>query len=207
MSIIYCKVVQDLIPLYVEKISSEESNILIEEHIEKCEECKKILKESEQSLFSNNKSLKNKDFLTEKEESEIFKKIMQKYRKNAMKKIKVAILAVIAIMIILCGVTYAWRGNYLTVSYEDAVLSTYIVKGERTQNEYFHIQGEGVIMERTWEGNTLVFEGRNSHEYRKWVEETGQLYVTHVNISDPDIERIVYRDDEGDHVVWEKNRN
>ena len=36
-----CNVIRDLLPLYIDKISSEETNKLIEEHFEECEECKK----------------------------------------------------------------------------------------------------------------------------------------------------------------------
>ncbi len=37
-----CKVIQDLLPLYAEKLTSEESNELVEEHLEGCEECQKF---------------------------------------------------------------------------------------------------------------------------------------------------------------------
>ncbi|BBF43766.1 hypothetical protein lbkm_2454 [Lachnospiraceae bacterium KM106-2] len=38
---IACNVIHDLLPLYVEKITSEESNALIDEHIATCEKCRK----------------------------------------------------------------------------------------------------------------------------------------------------------------------
>lgn len=34
-----CKVIQDLLPLYAEALTSEESNALVKEHLEGCEEC------------------------------------------------------------------------------------------------------------------------------------------------------------------------
>lgn len=37
---IACNVIRDLLPLYVEKITSEESNALVEEHIVTCEKCR-----------------------------------------------------------------------------------------------------------------------------------------------------------------------
>ena len=40
---ISCNIIHDLLPLYAEKISSEESAQLVEEHISKCEKCKQEL--------------------------------------------------------------------------------------------------------------------------------------------------------------------
>lgn len=38
-----CKIVQDLLPNYVEKLTNEETNQFIEEHLKDCEECQKKL--------------------------------------------------------------------------------------------------------------------------------------------------------------------
>ncbi len=40
---ISCNVIQDLLPLYIDKITSKESNQLIEEHLSECEKCKQEL--------------------------------------------------------------------------------------------------------------------------------------------------------------------
>ena len=38
-----CKIVQDLLPNYIDKLTSNETNQYIEEHINDCKDCKKIL--------------------------------------------------------------------------------------------------------------------------------------------------------------------
>ena len=38
-----CNIIKDLLPLYVEKLTSEASNILLEEHLRNCESCSKTL--------------------------------------------------------------------------------------------------------------------------------------------------------------------
>lgn len=199
----FCEVIQDLIPLYIEKISSEESNQLIEGHVQECEECKQILREAQQSLFVKAKPSEKVEFITE-EEAEIFKKVMKKYRKKAMKKMKIAVIAVVAALGIFCGARLYWWGVYLPVSYEDAVIATYMKTGERAQNEYFWIEGHAQKITETWEGKTLVLEGKNSHAYRKELEEKEIGYATWYRITGSDVERIVYRDHTGDHVIWEK---
>ena len=41
-----CKIVQDLLPNYVEGLTNEETNLFIEEHLKECNTCKKNRKES-----------------------------------------------------------------------------------------------------------------------------------------------------------------
>lgn len=43
MTDIKCEVIQDLLQLYVDELTSEESNKLIESHLEKCNECREFL--------------------------------------------------------------------------------------------------------------------------------------------------------------------
>ncbi|UOQ84700.1 zf-HC2 domain-containing protein [Gracilibacillus salinarum] len=45
-----CEIVKDLIPMYVEKLTSEDSNQFIEEHLHSCEECSRFLKNAEGDL-------------------------------------------------------------------------------------------------------------------------------------------------------------
>ena len=37
-----CKLVQDLLPNYIEKVTSEETNQYIEEHLQNCTDCEKV---------------------------------------------------------------------------------------------------------------------------------------------------------------------
>ena len=37
-----CKIVQDLLPNYIEKLTNEETNKYVEDHLKECEKCKKI---------------------------------------------------------------------------------------------------------------------------------------------------------------------
>ena len=39
-----CKIVQDLLPNYIEKLTNDETNKYIEEHLKECSECQKFLK-------------------------------------------------------------------------------------------------------------------------------------------------------------------
>lgn len=80
-----CKVVQDLLPNYVEKLTNEETNKYIEEHLESCEECRSILE-------SMKKEIKVLD--KEKQKKEV--KFLKKYNR----KLKILSGIILAIIII-----------------------------------------------------------------------------------------------------------
>ena len=83
-----CKIVQDLLPNYIEKLTNEETNQFIEEHIEQCEECKEKLKKMEEEINVNNSK------------SEMKKVQYIKKYSNKMKLLKI-ILNVIVIVYLL----------------------------------------------------------------------------------------------------------
>ncbi len=57
-----CKIVQDLLPNYIENLTNEETNNFIEEHLKECDECKKILENMKKDL---------KDGQTERDNREV----------------------------------------------------------------------------------------------------------------------------------------
>lgn len=42
MNKLNCNIIRDLLPLYIEKLTSDESNEIIEEHLSSCDDCKQI---------------------------------------------------------------------------------------------------------------------------------------------------------------------
>lgn len=60
----YCKVVQDLLPNYIEKLTSIETNEFIETHIKDCKDCKKSLEIMKKGIITENqKQNKQIDYL------------------------------------------------------------------------------------------------------------------------------------------------
>ena len=45
-----CKIIQDLLPNYVEELTNEETNKFIQKHLEECNECKRILENMQKDL-------------------------------------------------------------------------------------------------------------------------------------------------------------
>jgi len=84
-----CKIIQDLLPNYIEKLTTTETNQFIEEHLKQCKECKEIV--------SNMKNdLKIKDTNSEKQEIKYIKKYNKKLR-----FFKIIVLLILTIFIAL----------------------------------------------------------------------------------------------------------
>ena len=46
-----CEIIRDLLPSYIDGLTSQESNRLVEEHLESCAECREYLKEMQAESF------------------------------------------------------------------------------------------------------------------------------------------------------------
>ena len=77
-----CKIVQDLLPNYIDKLTANDTNEFIEEHLKECEECNNVFKNMNKELERENDSIK--------QEISYAKKYNVKY-----KKIKYTLLIVI----------------------------------------------------------------------------------------------------------------
>ncbi len=56
-----CNIVRDLLPLYFEKISSEESNEFVEKHLTNCESCNEYANRIKDNLFQKTKEIKDEN--------------------------------------------------------------------------------------------------------------------------------------------------
>ncbi len=95
-----CKIVQDLLPNYVDNLTQKETNDFLEDHLKNCEECSKKL----DAMKAEIKTEKN---INNKKEVDYMKKIRKKL--GALKIIGTSILSLIVLIIIFIV------GNYLHV--------------------------------------------------------------------------------------------
>ncbi len=111
MSKLPCEVVKDLFPSYIDELTSEVTNDLIEEHNAECEDCRKTLE-----------SMKNPEVEPEeqpqKREIDYLKKTRKKNRKNVI----VAILVVLAIVLGGLGVKHYFIGNTISHEYVNCIV-------------------------------------------------------------------------------------
>lgn len=169
-----CKIVQDLLPNYIENLTNEETNRFIEEHLKECPECQKVLENMQKEI---------KVSTTKRDDREV--KYIKKYNKK-LKILKYALLVIILIYVIVIGRRtiimsslsgkatenqindnyyvrlYSYQGDTLTIteSYnkgEDYLTTlTKVVNGSNIQKITYYRKGEEQLFMTEAEGKKYV---------------------------------------------------
>ena len=103
-----CKIVQDLLPNYIDKLTSEETNTYIEEHVNTCKDCKKVLDNMQKDIQLQEKKLEKKKV-----------EYIKKYNRR-LKALKISLLSIICILIVLF-VVFPGRNMVIIASLKDKV--------------------------------------------------------------------------------------
>ncbi len=112
-----CKVIQDLLPLYVDGVCSPDTAALVEEHLKDCAPCQEAyhaLKEAPDPSSAHDTTLPKK----ETKIVEGFKQIRRTFRK---KWVKIAVLAVAATLVVTMGLAF-FANTYRIVPKAEEIL-------------------------------------------------------------------------------------
>lgn len=111
-----CKIVRDLLPNYIEKLTNEVTNEFVEKHIATCEECKRVMQ----------------DMTGEVEVEEIEQDKEIKYLKGINKKVKVTIAIVSLIVIIIASsiTLYVYNKSKIQVNNYTFLKAEYVKKDQ-----------------------------------------------------------------------------
>lgn len=144
---INCKIVRDLMPSYIDRICSEESNKLIEEHILECNECKEYLDNIRKEISTH--KIDEKDTL-----KNFYKKIKSK------NKMAIFISIVITLLFVILGyIIVNFNKEDFIMKYEEKLITVEeqkegeIVASVNTLN-YTRCQ---VILEENYDGTVDVY--------------------------------------------------
>lgn len=121
---IKCEVIHDLLPSYIDKLTSEESNNLVKRHLNECESCNHMYNEMKQEIPSANHYEED---------------ISDKNEKQLMKRIKNKIFTVISTLIItfsILGFALGAFGNVLFQEGNPIPVISSIIKLEFTDTEF-----------------------------------------------------------------------
>lgn len=111
-----CKIVQDLLPNYIENLTNEVTNEYIQEHIAKCPECARVLKDM-------NGEIKLEQINQDKE---------IKYLKAIHKRVKrtIAIVSLLVIIIATCIIGYNYNKSKIQVNNYTFMRASYVVENQ-----------------------------------------------------------------------------
>ena len=119
-----CKIIQDLLPSYIDHLTSDETNHYIEEHLHSCEKCTKVLED-----MKDNTNILAKEQLKPNRETNYLKKFNKKFRIIQLLLIVIVLIFlffVIGKLIILTGLRIKcsyWNTTKIENQY--AKISTY----------------------------------------------------------------------------------
>lgn len=91
-----CAVVKDLLPLYIDKLTSDETNQLIDEHLESCQDCKELLNKMSNLEISH---IDNDEMLEEKVEIDFLKKTKKSYVKKIISSILIVMVIAVCLVV------------------------------------------------------------------------------------------------------------
>lgn len=166
-----CKLVEDLLPNYIEKLTNEETNKFVEEHLNECTDCKKILENMKKDVDLN---------APKRNEKEV------KYIKKFNKKFKILrniLLAILVIILIFVGNTfrkYSIIKNLDKKAKEIAKSTNYHIKltktegGEVSTFEYYEKDGKMAYIFKININGTfhqlLGYKNKDSEKYHVYIE-------------------------------------
>lgn len=137
-----CKIVQDLLPSYIDNLTSAETNSFIERHIENCSECEEVLKDMQGDIqlekINNSKKIN------------ALKKVKRRYRRITVISIMIVILVIIIAL-------YLWN-NYRFVTDENGkiTIERFTFDKSKTSNYTNTIVETKILQDNTIDGYLYI---------------------------------------------------
>lgn len=158
-----CKIIQDLLPTYLEKMTTNETTTFINEHLKICPECKEILNSMKADIEKENL-----------ENTELLNNIKTYKRKILTAKIIIFLIILIFLVFLLSFaidigykfwiVSNTFEKNTNCVAYSNFTLREYDDSIERYENHYT-IYSKGNQMKKTYGNDVLEYYDGNNHYY------------------------------------------
>lgn len=186
---IECEVIRDLFPSYIDGLTSEVTNKMIEEHLSSCKSCSEILKDME--------SIPVETLDKEERKIDYLKKV-----KKANRRKTINILLSVILIVSLIGMYVAFHRG--TSIYSDSINPTQISMfegsvqiGAALDKDPFRIS-HWEITEKELENGSIEL----TVNFRVAIK-SGMRQMTDVYLTEKKIERIKF----GDRVVWENGKS
>lgn len=196
MKQVECDVIKDLLPSYIDKVSSDATNNLVEQHLKKCKDCSTKLKEMNEEI--DIKSLYNQEEQID---------YLKGYRKN---KIMTTIFVIILTIDIMVASVIAY---YYVLKHVDIFLHVEDIEiGARTDElmgeEYFTIDMQSKKWQVLYNEREEIDDNGNKTIYLDIFGKLDKSYRTCYSINLKELEnvyKICFRDLKGNvREIWSK---
>lgn len=194
MNKISCNVIQDLLPLYMDQVVSEDSRILVEEHLKECQKCRTCLSEMGAEVpISYDEEQREKA----RQELKNFQKFLSR------KKRKIVVLSVVLVLAVVTALVIFLNQTVISIKFEEAGIE--ILEEDREKVTYrTNIPGNYTwVTEYSRETGTMVV----SFEQSLWERYISGLFRPFDQIQiilKKDIIKEIYQDRDGTQsLIWE----
>ncbi len=161
MKDIKCTIIQDILPLYVDEVVSEDTKELVHQHLEHCEKCR-------QEYASMKKAM----YLPKDTSKTVFKGLQKKWRK---KKMVISLLSVLGAFILLSGLFYALFVYQITI--EESEVTLEIVEYDHNQLVAFYTGRDFVSVKTTHPLEVNVNGEKKNVIFIYYAEVLGYKYI------------------------------
>ena len=163
-----CEIVRDLLPSYMDELTSEKSTEAVEEHIKECEKCQNVLEEMKMDLrqVKQPESEEQKAGFGEEQQrnssSDEDKKVLLKINRKVNRRFKIAILmGITSVMLVFAAIYVLYMEAFKKVSIDDIAVTAKVYEIEELEIEY---------------GTSIVTEKINGKE-KRYEEATAILHI------------------------------
>lgn len=173
-----CKIVQDLLPNYMENLTSIQTNEYIEEHIANCEECKKNLENMQKEIPTDTKVKNRKEV-----------KYMKKYRN----KMRILSFIILAIFLVFIG----------TTTRKAIILTDLARKAEETvKSTNYHMTIYSYDRGRAWVHEEFILNGKRKVKLVQYQEHGTSISQSFIyQTEDGETKENIYIDSQGKKMV------
>lgn len=164
-----CKIIRDLFPSYIDGLTSETTNQYIEEHLNNCEECKKVLEDMKKDI---------KLETTKKDSKEV--KYIKKFN-NRMKILKIVLLVILLIFV------FRVTRNMIIIVSLDSKINKYATSQNFYLKQILYSEDGVDIYEVHKKDNRYTTRFKSTSENFKWIAtdyHNGQTVNTYVEVKD-----------------------
>ncbi|MDO4343446.1 MAG: zf-HC2 domain-containing protein [Eubacteriales bacterium] len=195
METISCNVVHDILPIYIDGTASSDTRELVEEHLKKCESCRRLCSEIQRefqapAVFEDEGGKETQDLKN-------FKRFLRR------KRLHTALTSALVVLVFLLGGTIFMNSCVLDIAYEDAGIT---IDQEDAESVYY---STGIRGNYHWMTQVDRETGINriSFEQSLWERYVECLFHPfdhiHLILKKDEIKRIYADADGTEHVIWE----
>lgn len=194
MEKISCNVIQDILPLYVDEVVSEDTKVLIEEHLKNCEVCRRVYEETKTELAvpceSQQPSYEETDLRN-------FKKFFKK------RKIRTVILSVAGTVVFLTAAVTFMNKQVRHIGYKEAGIT---ITQENAEEVYYTTAIKGNYHWKTsLDQDTGI--GSICFEQSLWEKYVDSIFApfdhVHCILKKDEIKEIYRNPDNTTDIIWE----